>query len=45
VHSSSPGRKARLTLREKLNRKSKPPPPFPAKPEQVSESVRRRPGD
>jgi hypothetical protein len=30
-HGPSPDRKAQHALREKLNRKSKPPPPFPAK--------------
>jgi hypothetical protein len=29
IRGASPSRKAHLALREKLNRKSKPPPPFP----------------
>jgi hypothetical protein len=31
IRGPSPSRKAHLALRGKLNRKSKPPPPFPAK--------------
>jgi hypothetical protein len=42
VRGASPSRKAHLALREKLNRKSKPPPPFPVKPGDVSGLVRPR---
>jgi len=41
VRGASPSRKAHLVLREKLNRKSKPPPPLPLGPGEVPEPARR----
>jgi hypothetical protein len=45
VRGASPSRKAHLALRDKLNRKSKPPPPLPLKPGEIEEPVRRPRGD
>jgi hypothetical protein len=39
VRGVSPSRKAHLVLREKLNRKSNPPPPFPVKRGDLPEPV------
>ncbi|HMJ05796.1 MAG TPA: hypothetical protein VK474_06025 [Chthoniobacterales bacterium] len=36
-----PGEKARKALGEKLNRPSKPPPPFPSRKEEEKEPARR----
>jgi hypothetical protein len=41
VRGASPSRKAYLVLRDKLNRKSKPPPPLPPRPGEIEEPVRR----
>jgi hypothetical protein len=41
VRGPTPSRKAHLALREKLNRKSKPPPPLPAKSLDKARSFRR----
>jgi hypothetical protein len=41
VRGPSPSRKAHLALREKLNRKSKPPPSLPAKSLDKARSFRR----
>jgi hypothetical protein len=41
VRGPTPSRKAHLALREKLNRKSKPPPALPAKSLDKARSFRR----
>jgi len=41
VRGPSPSRKAHLALREKLNRKSKPPPALPAKSFDKARAFRR----
>jgi len=43
VRGPSPGRKAHLALREKLNRKFKPPPRLPVKSLDKARSFRRNP--
>jgi hypothetical protein len=41
VRGASPSRKAHFVLRDKLNRKSKPPPLLPSRPGEVPEPARR----